>query len=385
MKIGELLVEIGLKGADVAVKGLTSVGSNLQKTGGFVNSLRLEFLALLYALEQISSAEAQMGKSLVNFSLLTGDSSEQLQSWINAARQSGVSAEDTTAAFTNLKKVLAQMSQGNPPEGLKRLQTVVDFDVNKAKGKNGIFYAMKKIEEFTKKYPGDVEYANEAIRSFIGGDAFIPFLRENNKNMDKLFGQIISPARQKQLRQIGVEFENLKDSFTKGVGADFAAEVVLPALKMIENAMKGILNIIRSFKSGQGGPLLDFLKAFGLALAGMAAYLNPLSAVVTGLVFLLSEFEKYKEGKENVFQNEKTKDIFANKFTRGLFSGDFPGFKELMMGNLVPATAGGAGNVINQTNNTNIYGSNDPKETSRAHGSEVHRSTQSALQSLRGK
>jgi len=385
VKIGELLVEIGLKGADVTIKGLTAVGSNLQKTGGLVNSLRLEFLGLLYALQQISSAEADMGKSLVNFSLLTGDSSQQLQSWINATRQSGSTAEETTASFYNLKKVLAQMAQGNPPEGLKRLQTVVDFDVNKATGKNGIFYAMKKLEEFTKKYPGEVEYANEVLRSFLGGDALIPFLRENNKNMDKLFGQIISPGRQKQLRQIGVEFANLKDSFTKGVGADFATEIVLPAIKDIELAMKGLLRIIRSFKSGQGGPLLDFIKAFGLALAGMAAYLNPLSAVVTGLVFLISEFEKYKEGKENIYQNEKTKDIFANKFTRGLLSGNFPSFKELMMGNVAPVPAGAGANVINQTNNTNIYGSNDPKETSRAHGSEVHRSTQSAIQSLRGK
>lgn len=183
MNIGELFVNLGIKGTEKTVGALGSVKKGL----GEVSSMSLEakagILAVLYGLEQMAAASGATGTGLTNFAALTGLSMKSLQQWEYAARQAGVSSEEFTGSLKAVQNSMSNMLLGKgAPEGMQMVAKAVGgIDINKVRD---TYYMMGKLQEAAQKLPKDV--GNNMLKSFGLSEGVIAAMRRNSFNPETM-------------------------------------------------------------------------------------------------------------------------------------------------------------------------------------------------------
>jgi hypothetical protein len=178
MTIGELNLNLGIKGAKKTVDEIDGVRKGLKDTAAMSLEAKAAIIGAVYALERMFSKSGQAGTNLTNFNALTDLSAKKLQQWQYAARQAGVSNEEFEGSLKGVQGAMTNMLLGKgAPEGLQILANKVGFDAKRARD---TFYVMQKLQEFAKSAPADV--GNAVIKSFGVGEGTIAALRRGAFN-----------------------------------------------------------------------------------------------------------------------------------------------------------------------------------------------------------
>lgn len=322
MTIAELFVKIGVKGAGDTGKALGGVKNALKSIADTSLEAKAALLAVVYGMEQLMTQSARRGMDLQKFADLTGLSTERLQRWQYAARQSGVDGEDMAASIKGVQGAMADMLTGKgAPAGMGIFAKAVGFDPAKARD---TFYVMDKLREFARQAPPDI--GNSVLRSFGLSDDTIQFMRKSKIELDKIRPtNVYSSSEIERLSKIHVAWENLWNTLKYFMGhgvANFGMPVVKELASAMDLVMKfttAIETLIRRF------PVLgDVGKVALMALAGamiiMGGPLTALSAAITGIIFILGELNKDIEGQESVldkpmFGTEKKGPGFLERWT----------------------------------------------------------------------
>ena len=116
MNIGELFINLGIKGADKTVGQLSDVSKGMSDVKGMSIEAKAAILGAIYALQRLTAASGQTGTGLVNLEALTGASGKAIQQWRWAMVQAGGSADEIDGILKNLQKTMAgvDFSKGTP-------------------------------------------------------------------------------------------------------------------------------------------------------------------------------------------------------------------------------------------------------------------------------
>lgn len=154
MNVGELFVNLGVKGTDKTLNAFVQVKSGLSGIASTSLEAKAAIAGMLYGIEQLMSSSAQLGTNLVNFNALTGENIEKLSRLGNAAKLGGSSLEELESSMQNIQKIMTQFqSIGQMPQGAQLFFGKTNFDREKA---GDLDYVLDKLREFSKmkEFPG---------------------------------------------------------------------------------------------------------------------------------------------------------------------------------------------------------------------------------------
>lgn len=120
MNVGELFINLGVKGNDKTLYALGYVKGSLKETSSSALEVKAGIIAAMYALEQLMSASANTGTKLTNLNALFGFNIKTMQQYEYAARLAGASNEELTNSFVGIQKMMTniRLNKG-APEGLQ--------------------------------------------------------------------------------------------------------------------------------------------------------------------------------------------------------------------------------------------------------------------------
>lgn len=215
MTVGELFVNLGVKGTDQSIKAINGVTEGLGKARGMAWETKLALVAMFYAVERLMSSSAKAGTELKQFEVLTGISAQKLQAWQYAARQVGVANEEVAGSIKSVQSAMTNMLLGKgAPEGLGLLANRVGFRPEQARD---TLYVMKKLQEFAQTTSADI--ANPIMRSFGLTDGVITAMRRNAftpEVMDK--APKYGAGEVEQLNKVNVAWGNIGNKIEMAVG-----------------------------------------------------------------------------------------------------------------------------------------------------------------------
>lgn len=280
MTVADLFINIGIKGGNKVGDTLTGVHKGL----GEVKSMSLEakagILAVVYGLEKFMSESAHMGMSLKQFSEFTGLSTDALQRWQYAARQSGVEAGEVTGSIKGIQSAIAQMQLGKgPPGGIGMIAHFTGgFDKNKM---NDTFYMMEKLKQFSRNTAVPKPFANEFLKSFGLTDNMIQFLRTTKTDLNTIKpSAIFSGGEINELSKVSVAWDNLGGKMQMAFGHLTSAHG-LKIVSEISTLTDQVLKMVSAFAT-----LAEKLKVFqviGLVFDGWEKIFSGINSIVSSV------------------------------------------------------------------------------------------------------
>lgn len=309
MKIADLFVQLGFK---------TDGGKELATAQAGVEKLEFSSVKLLVGLTALNTAffalmarGAQMGVTLQRFSVLTGQSTTELQRWQAAAAKSNVSASTIVQAIEQIQRTQAEIRFGNKeayaPWALLGLDPTKDP-----------FKVLDALRERIKNM--DPAIARKVLGDMGLGDDLLFLLRQKDFNLGGGRSIIISKEESDRLARLGGAWKYLLFTLQQ-VGGRFASEFAEP----ITEVLKGLGRVLEL-----GGKFVDWLQKGGSAAtavkyailgvvtalaglniaAGLLAFgpfgqfvglVGVLSVAIGGLVFLIQDFWTACRGGKSAF------------------------------------------------------------------------------------
>lgn len=306
MNVGELFVKIGVQGADKASKEISGMGRALTDVSAKGLAAKAAVLGLVYGVTKLVTGAATVGQSLFNFGINTGKSTDELQRWAVSLREGGASLEDVRGSVENLQRNLGEMAiNGKPIFGLDEIQKILgNVDVKRLQD-GDIFYAMQMFRDFAKSEP-NVAVRNDILsQNGMGGSIEAGLIKGRDvSGIGSNEGQL-SEKQIERAHRMNVQLQTLTASFQKfqmGVALAFGPQL----LSILQNAFTGVNKLIKSFTdmTKQAPQLATALKVIGVVIA---FYFAPLTTIVAGLIYLLSEFNKLSKGQDNIFSDVNKK------------------------------------------------------------------------------
>jgi hypothetical protein len=182
MNIGELFVNLGIKGSDKTIGALSDVKKGLGEAKSLSLEMKAGIVGAMYAIERLFAASGATGTGLTNFNALTGISTKSLQQWQFAARQAGVANDEFTGSLKAVQSSITNMLLGKgAPEGLAMVANKVGFDPKRARD---TLYVLGQLQKFAQQVPADV--GNVALGSFGLSEGVIAAMRRNAFTSDML-------------------------------------------------------------------------------------------------------------------------------------------------------------------------------------------------------
>jgi hypothetical protein len=239
VNVGELFVNISIKGADKSVEALVSIKTGLSKVASMSLEAKAAILAVVYGLEHMMAISDHTGTELLQFSTLTGLSAVELQKWQHAAMEFGVSSEEVSGSLKGLQGIMTTMlTGGGTPRGMGIFAQAVGFDPARARD---TFYVMKKLQEFaqTKLVPQDI--ANQVLKSFGLSDSVIAAMRNNAFNPKALDASPYYGDREtKTLNKTNAAWAKLQKNIEMSIGHLNARH----GLKIVEDISKVVPKVL---------------------------------------------------------------------------------------------------------------------------------------------
>jgi hypothetical protein len=297
--VGDLLVQIGIKGASKVGDALTGIGKGMSEVSSLSLESKAAILGVVYGVEHFMSASAQMGMSLKQFSDYTHISTTELQKWQYAGRQAGVSAEEVTGSIEGIQSTIAKIQMGKGPTG--GFGAIAAFTGGFDYGKiNDTLYVLNKVKAFAQNTRVPIPFANEWLKEAGFGKNMVQFLRTTKLDLDKIKpSEIFGNNEVKRLADISVAWANLHRTFEMTTGhltSKYGMDIVsglTGAIKTIGALTDNIFKLTKSFP-----PLKDAIIAIG---AVMAVSFAPVTAALTAIVYVLGEIQKYRDKKVSIF------------------------------------------------------------------------------------
>lgn len=329
MTVGELFLNLGIKGTKKTVDELDGVKKGLKDVGAMSLEAKAAIVGAVYALERMFAKSGAAGTNLTNFSALTDLSAKKLQQWQYAARQAGVSNEEFEGSLKGVQGAMTNMLLGKgAPEGLQILANKVGFDAKRARD---TFYVMQKLQEFAKTAPADV--GNAVIKSFGVGEGTIAAMRRGAFN-EKAFKKAptYSDDEIKQLDEANIAWSNLSTKVEMAFG-HFNAMHGGQLVKDISMITDQVVKLVEAFTV-----LADKIKLFqiiGKAFEGWNMIFEGVTKGVTAL-----QDKKTRDSIWTGVTTGKSKTLDDAKSTLGYV------FKDFMSGGFGTATPSNSPGMI---------------------------------------
>lgn len=243
INVGEMAINLGIKGTEKTVGALTSVTKGLGEVGSMSLEAKAGILAAVYGLERMMAISGQAGTNLTNFNALTGISMRSLQEWQYAARQAGVSGEELAGSMKTVQNAMAKMLLGKgAPEGMQVISKAAGgIDINRIRD---TAYMMEKLQKAAQNLPKDI--GNQFLAPLVGEgtlaamrrNAFTP---EVMKNAPKYSDKEIA-----SLDKANIAWSNLGQKIEMAFG-HFNAKNGLSLVKDIANLTDQVLKVVEAF------------------------------------------------------------------------------------------------------------------------------------------
>lgn len=342
--IAELFVQLGIKGADKTVVSINAVSSSIKETAAVSLEAKAAILGTMYALEQFFAKSGAAGTALQNFNTLTGISTQKLQEYQYAARQMGVSNDETTSTFKNLQSAMEKQLLG-----VSRVSTWSQLsaklggtlgvaDVNKFAKDPALL--MQKLQEYA-RIEQDVAKRNETLRGFGISDNMIAALSKGAFNQDAF-----AKAPKYSDREIGslnaanIAWSNLSNTIEMAIGHLNAAHgqqlvkdfqiLVNIGLKFADVLLK-VAERTHFFEGLQAGfnfviaaakDVIDPIENIALAVSKAGGEFSSLSSKSTVLTSLSSIFKSLEDAAKTtldlgaaIFKLLDTAKLLGTEFT----------------------------------------------------------------------
>lgn len=221
MKVAELFVELGIKGQDKTVSALVSVEKGLGGLASMSLEAKAAILGAMYAVEQLFSKSGAQGTALTNLNSELGVSVQTLQQYQYAARQVGVSNEDTVSSFKALQGAMTKMALGEgQPKGFGQVSLLTGSisaqDVNNYMKNPELL--LQKLQDYAQKEKR-IGVANDALKSFGLSDNMIAAVRRKAFTPDVMKrAPTYSDAEVKSLDKANIAWANLGNTIQMAIG-----------------------------------------------------------------------------------------------------------------------------------------------------------------------
>lgn len=354
MKIGELIVELLVKGGNKAGEELGSAKKGMKDVTSSGLAAKAMIAGVIFGLQRLSQQSATAGTNLRNFSALTGMNTLALQKWQYVLRQVGVAEQSVANGAVELQQKLTQlMLTGEGAQGFQEFARATGFDLGK---RDDINYVFGKLQQFAKMTQGQKGIGNLFLRGLIGDDLIAGFRQATMKITDVPIEAIYTADQQQRLQQVNANWGNFWARFNK-IAGDFNAQ---SGGKIIE-LLNSILNLFTSITQNMGG-----IEALNGLLDKMVTLVKFLTPTETQNKALAGQVSGYSGGFFN-----PTADSPLMKIWDSFKNSPAPVSS-------IPFGSGGAKSTTNVINNY-ITTRDDPQSVGQAAANETKRTLQQYL------
>lgn len=181
MNVGELFVQLGVKGAEKTIGALKGIKYGLGDIGSASLETKAALVGAMYAMERLFATSGKAGTDLTNMSTLLGVSTKTLQEYEYAARQAGVSNQEVEGSFKALQNTMAKTLMGEgAPKGLARFAqltgNISPKDIEQFAKQPQLL--MQRLQEYARKETS-LPLRNEVLKSFGLSDSMIAAMGRN--------------------------------------------------------------------------------------------------------------------------------------------------------------------------------------------------------------
>jgi len=283
MNIGELFVNLGIKGSEKTLSALSAT----RKGMGDLKTMSLEtkagLVAAMYALERLFATSGQAGTGLTNFNALLGVSAKTLQQYQYAARQMGVSNQEVEGSFKALQATMAKTLMGKgAPEGMQRLAQltggITPQEIEQMAKTPELL--MQRLQQYAKRET-NAGLRNEVLKSFNISDNMISAMVRGAFRPDVLKkAPIYSDKEIGALDKANIAWGNLGNKIEMAIG-HFNARHGVQLVSDISKITDKVLKLVEAFTT-----LAEKLKIFSLigkSLEGLTLLFDKIGESVTGI------------------------------------------------------------------------------------------------------
>lgn len=250
MNVGELFLNLGVKGTEKTVGALTDVKKGLSETASMSLEAKAGIVGAIYAFEQLMAASGRAGTDLSNFNAVTGVSVQMLQQYQYAGRQVGISNETVAGSFKTLQMAMEGAAIGKaPPAGMAQLAKTVggikeDYKELAAHPEKLLQYAQK-YAQLEKNIP----LRNQVLKSFGLDDSMVAGLAKNAFRPDVMSkAPTYSDGEVAKLDKARAAWANLGNSIEMAIGhfnakhgnemVNDISKITGQVIKMVESFLK---------------------------------------------------------------------------------------------------------------------------------------------------
>ncbi len=245
MNIGELFVNLGIKGGDKTLGTLSDTNKGMKSIASTSLEAKAAIIGAMYALQRLFSTSGQTGTNLTNFSALLGtDMVQTLQKYQYAARQVGITNQSVEGSFKALQGAMTKTLMGEgAPKGLARVamltgeMTPADI-AEYAKRPEKL---LQKLQEYAQKEKNG-GLKNEVLKSFGLGDDMIAGLSRNAFRPEVLAkAPTYSDKEVEQLDKANIAWSNLANKIEMAFGrfnAKHGGALVTDISKIVDQVVK---------------------------------------------------------------------------------------------------------------------------------------------------
>lgn len=261
MVVGELFVNLGIKGSDKTVSALAGVETQMKGLASMSLEAKAAIIGAMYAVEQLFARSGAQGTELTNFNALLGVSAKTLQQYQYAARQAGVSNEETASTFKNLQSTMTKTALGQgAPKGLGQVamltggmtaRDIQEYMKNPEK-------LLGKLQEYAQKEKR-VGIRNETLKSFGLGDNMIAALARSAFKPETLSNAPIYGDKEvSALDKANIAWSNLGNTIQMAIGhlnAAHGGQIVKDFSILVNIGLKAadmLLRVIERFHVFEG-------------------------------------------------------------------------------------------------------------------------------------
>lgn len=240
MKIAELFIQLGVKGADKAAGALSGMRGTLKDVTSTSLEAKAAIIGVMYGLERLMSASGQMGTNLTQFNNLTGLSADNLQRWQYLALKSGESADEMAGSIQGVQNAMTKMLLGQgAPTGITALANTIGFDTSRARD---TFYVMDKLREYAQRTKNIPDVANEILKSFGLSDKTIQALRTSTVDLTKVDpSHMYTSAQRAKLNDVNIGWTMLGDKIEHSFGklnAKFGPKLISDISRLADQVLR---------------------------------------------------------------------------------------------------------------------------------------------------
>lgn len=188
INVGELFVDLGIKGSEKTLGAITGVKKGLSETASVSLEAKAGIIAAIYAFERLFATSAHMGTGLTNLNAVLGTSTLTLQQYEYAGRQVGLANQEVDSSFKALQATMTKTLMGEgAPKGLARVSLLTGGLT--AKDMEHFAKEPQMLIQKLQEYAGKEKNAglrNEVLKSFNLSDGMIAGLTRGAFNPEAL-------------------------------------------------------------------------------------------------------------------------------------------------------------------------------------------------------